>query len=235
MFDLFCRLGEPVAFLSAAAWTVVYGHVARRWEGGKREEALFNLQTAYKAVAVGTMTLAVIVLAAAPLWLKILDQRWRPGAALLPGLLLFFQMVGNLGLLSMAAWLLERPAMALLPPAAGVAANLLLAAWWMPAYGANGAVGAAWAAGAGMAAGGGLTAVLCLLLCRLRLSPSVYFLLLSPVCLSLAVLAPWAPLVAWAAVLALTLAAGWVFDARQKALLVSTARRLVKFPQRGNV
>ena len=224
VFDLFCRLGEPVAFLSAAAWTVVYGHVARRWEDGKREEAVFNLETAYKAVAAGTMTLAVVVLAAAPLWLRVLDPRWRPGAAFLPGLLLFFQMVGNLGLLSMAAWLLERPAIALLPPAAGIAANWLLAACWMPLYGAE---GAAWAAGAGMAVGGGLSAVLCLSLARMKLSAGTYLLLLSPVILGLAPLAWWAPPAAWAVVLIAALATGWVFDRNQKALLWATARRIL--------
>jgi O-antigen/teichoic acid export membrane protein len=226
VFNLYRQLAEPVAFLSAAAWTVVYGHVARRWEGGRRNEAVFNLQTAFKAVALGTMTLTVLLQAASPLWLQVLPERWRQGegAALLPGLLLFYQMAGNLGLLNMSAWLLERPALTLMPPAAAVAVNLLLAAWWMPAHGS---AGAAWAAGAGMAAGGGLSALACLLLSRLKLSASTYFLLLSPGLLLLAGLSPWAPPAAWGAVLLTALATDWILGRDQKAFLRSAARRAV--------
>jgi O-antigen/teichoic acid export membrane protein len=224
LFGLYRQLAEPAAFLAAAAWTVLYGHVARAWEDGDRPQALFRLQTAYKAVALGTMTLTVLVQAASPLWLRLLDERWRRGAALLPGLLLFFQMMGNLGLANLWAWLLERPALAMLPPAAGAAANLLLAAWWMPAHGPE---GAAWAAGVGLAAGGGLAAVAGLLLGRLRTAPSTWLLLLGPCVLPLAMLASWAPAAAWALVLAAAATTPWIFDRDQKAFLRAAAERAV--------
>lgn len=224
VFGVFRQLAEPVAFLSAAAWTVLYGHAARRWEGGQRREAVFGLQTAYKAVAVGTMTLTVVLQAASPLWLKVLAPQWRQGADQLPGLFLFYQMVGNLGLVSMAAWLLERPALALLPPAAGLAANLALAQWWMPAHGA---VGAAWAAGAGMGIGGGLAGAMCLLAARLKLAPSTYFLLLCPALIVLSLWEGWAPLAAWALVLGAGLASGLLFERGEREYLASAARRLL--------
>jgi O-antigen/teichoic acid export membrane protein len=243
VFSVFRQLAEPVAFLAAAAWTVIYGHAARRWEGGNgstsspsngpagspspaqsndRIAATANLQAAYKAVALGTMTLTVLLQATAPLWLRMLDPRWRDGAALLPGMLLFYQMVGNLGLVSMGAWLIERPVLAMLPPAVGLAANWLLAQWWMPQYGAT---GAAWAAGAGMAVGGGLSGALCLLLSRMRLAGGTYLVLLSPALLPLVLVSGWAPLAAWGAVLAAALGTGWIFDRGQKAYLWSAARR----------
>jgi O-antigen/teichoic acid export membrane protein len=158
-FGLYRQLAEPVAFLAAAAWTVLYSHVARTWESGDEERAIFRLQAVYKAVAICVLGAAAIAQAASPAWLRLLDERWRPAISLLPGLLLFFQMAGNLGLMNLAAWLVERPVLSWLPPAAGIAANLALARWWMPRHGGD---GAAWAAGLGMSAGGGLSAVACL-------------------------------------------------------------------------
>ena len=87
VFSAFLGLCQPAVFLADAAWAVVFSHVARRWEGKDRPAAMFTLETAYKAVATATMSLTVLVQAASPLWLRLLNERWRQGAALLPGLL----------------------------------------------------------------------------------------------------------------------------------------------------
>lgn len=225
VFFVFRQLSEPIAFVCAAAWTVVFAHVVRHWEGGRKEQALANLQTSFKAVSLGTMTLAVLVLLASPLWLRLLSPRWRQGASLLPAMLLFYQVTGNLGLLNMAAWLLKRPAIPLLPALAAGGLNLLLALLWLPAYRG---VGAAWAAGVGMLIGGGGVAAACLLASRLKLAPSTYVFLLMPAVLLLSLLWPaWAVGAVWAAVLVAAVATDWLFDRGQKALLLGLARRAI--------
>lgn len=223
VFHVFWRLSELTLFLSMAAWTVIFTHVARHWEGGRREVAIFNLQTSFKAVALATMTLAVLVHLTGPLWVRILAPKWRGGLQLLPGLLLFFQVIASLGLLNMLTWLRERPVLILATGAAGGGLNLLLALLWLPQHGA---LGAAWAAGIGMAAGGGCVAVVYFAATRTRFHASTYFVMATPLILLLNLLIPsWAVACIWGAVLAAAVWTGWVFDHRQKALLSALAKR----------
>ncbi|HUT61722.1 MAG TPA: hypothetical protein VNA25_28120 [Phycisphaerae bacterium] len=228
VFHVFMSLSQPVILISTAAWTVIFAHIARHWEGGRRDMALLNLQTAFKAVALATMTLGIAMHLLCPLWVRILPATWRAGQPLLPGLLLFFLVIGNLGLLNMLVWLQERPAVTIITAAAGGLLNWTLAALWMGSEPADGLVGAAWAAGVGMAVGSGGVAAVYFLATRVRFHASTYVVMAAPLVLLLnfnRLVPAWAVACIWAALLTGALATGWVFNRRQKALLVALAKR----------
>ncbi len=236
VFYVFLQLGQPIVFLANAVWAVVFSHVARIWEADERPAAMLRLETAYKAVVVGMMTLTVVVYAGSPLWVRLLRADYRAGLALLGGLLMFFQVINHLALLSMIAKLHERPILIAAAVLAGAAANLGLAVWWMPLYGP---VGAAWAAGVGMYAGGSVVAVAYLLTAQakrrpptssragardssLRLHPSTYLVMLLPAVLLL----PVGVLgIVWAVLLAAIVFTPLAFPPEQKQVLVAWLRR----------
>lgn len=218
VFYLFLLLGQPVVFLANTVWMVLFSHVARLWEVGRRAAAMQRLETAYKAVALATSSLAVLIYVTSPLWVRVLPPVYRPGRELLGGLLMFFTALNHLGLMSMLARLHERPIVIALAALAGGAANVALALWWMPA---GAAAGAAWAAGVGMYAGGGAVALIYLAACGERLHGGSYLVLLLPVVLLLpaGALGP-----VWAGLLAVAIFSPWVFTRRQKRLLMSLIR-----------
>lgn len=225
VYALFAQLSQPMFFLACAAWAVILTHSARRWEGGDPDGAMRSVQTGYKAVAVATMTLAVAVLAAAPLWVCVLPSSFRRGGALLGGLLMFFQSLTHLAVMTIAARLHERPGAVAMPMLVGGALNAVLAFWWLGAWGP---AGAAWAAGVGMYVGGGAAAVGYLLVTRSRLGASTYVVMSAPVLLALAVGgALWAPAAAWAVVLGVALATDRLFSAEEKRVLADSLRRLL--------
>jgi len=227
VYALFAQLSQPMYFMACAAWTVLLTHSAARWERGDRQGAVSRLQTGYKAVAAASMTLAVVLLAAAPLWLQLLPASFRSGGALLGGLLMFFQSLTHLAVVNIVARLHERPAAAAASMGVGAVANAVLAWWWL---GAAGPAGAAWAAGVGMYLGAGAVAVGYLLITRTRLQVSTWLVMAAPALLALAVRWPlWAPAAAWAVVLAVSLATGRLFSAEEKHILVGGLRRLVRF------
>ncbi len=221
VFYAFLRLGQPILFLANAAWSVIFTHVARHWESPDRPGALFRLDTAYKAVCVGLMTLAVAMYASAPLWVLILPVRYHGGAALIGGLLLFFQVNVQLAIVLMLAQLHERPLVIALTALAGGTGNWLLARWWI-ASGTPAPLAAAQAAGVGMYVGAGVVAAGYLLLTRTRVSIGAWVVLASPGLLLLA--RPWA-VAAWGVVLVGAVATRVVFSGRQKALLRGYAAR----------
>jgi len=156
VYGLFAQLGQPIFMVASAAWTVVLTHAARRWEASQRDEALADLQTSFKAIATAAMTLAVLVLASGPLWVRLLPATFRGGLVLMCGLLLLFQSLTHLALMHIVARLHERPCVVAVSAVVGGAANAALAWRWLPSWGL---VGAAWAAGVGMYVGGGAVAV----------------------------------------------------------------------------
>lgn len=217
VYMIFVQIAQPVAFLASTAWTVVYGHVARRWESGEKEQALENLQTAFVAVAAVTMTAAVLLYAAAPGWVFALPPAYRGGVELLGGLLMLFQATAVMGLLNMLCFLRHQPAAGFAAAGAGIAVNALLAAWWLPLYGA---AGAAWAAGAGVFVGAAAVMTVYLFLARVRLQSGAYLMLSSPALLALgAALPAWTVAVAWALVLAVALKTRLLLDVRQREIL----------------
>jgi len=226
-FCVYLMLGQTLVFVGNAAWAVVFSHVARLWEGRQRPRALLTLQAAYKAVSLALLTVAVVVYAAAPVWVKLLSPAYRPDQKLLGGLLMFFQVLNHLALMSMLSKLHERPIVIAAALLAGAAANVALAAWWMPR---QGAVGAAWAAGVGMYVGGGGVSLAYLLTRRPRLNVGSYLVLLLPAVLLLPVRLLG---VAWAGVVALAAFTPVVFSRRQKQLLAGAIRRGIPFGRGG--
>jgi O-antigen/teichoic acid export membrane protein len=218
-YHVFIRFSQPLLFISNAAWAVLYTHIARRWEADDRDGAMFVFETSYKAIGLATMSLTVLIYITSPWWSQILDVRYQVGRYYLPGLLTFFMTICNLSLLVVLTKLHERPGVIALAALAGAAANVILAALWMPVWGE---VGAARAAGVGIYFGGGLVMLVYLLASNTRLQDSTYFILGTPILL---LLPRWIIGPLWAVVLPVCLFSSWVFNARQRNALAHTARR----------
>ncbi len=232
VFGIFLLLSQPILFLANAAWTVLFTHVARRWEEGKRRMAMMSLETGYKAVTLSVLALAVILKATAPLWVKILPESYRLGLATVGGLLMYFRVVNHLTLPVIVAKLRERPSVIALTGAVGAATIGLLAWWWMPQSQSTGCVGyvqAARASGVGMYVGGGLVAVTYLLLARVRLRFGTWLVLALPAVLLLPDLAAAGVL---ACVLAATVLTKWIFTRGEKRLLRQFAEATVQLVRR---
>ena len=224
IYALFAQLSKPMFLMACAVWTVILTHSAARWEAGDRREALGGLETGYRLVAAGTMTLTVAALAAAPLWLGLLPSSFRGGVALLGGLLMFFQSLTHLAVMNIVARLHERPGAVAAALLAGGAVNAVLAWRWMGPWGL---AGASWGAGVGMYAGGTGVAAAYLLITRTRLAPGTYVVLAAPALLALSIPGPlWAPAAAWGVVLAAALATNRVFSAEDKRAMGRQWRRL---------
>ncbi len=226
---VFLRLSQPIAFLAAAAWAVLFTHVARRWEAGQRDNAMFVLETAYKAISLTVMTVSVLVYTTAPWWKHIVDPDYQYGYLYLSGLLTFSATMSNLTLLTMLGKLHERPGIIVLAGLAAGGLNVLLAAIWMsPPYSWH-VNGAARAAGMGIYFGGGLVLLVYLLAARVRLADSTYFILATPILLMLPAL--WAA-IAWAIILPACVLTGWVFSPRERLVLLSAAKRGLRSTRR---
>lgn len=218
VFSAMLAIGQPVLLLAEAAWAVVYSHVARRWESGDREGAMFTLEAAYKAVALSLMTLTVAVYVTGPLWIRVLPAGYRPGLPLLGGLLLHFQTIIHLALLTIVAKLHERPWVIAVAAAATIAGIWLLGGAWVPRWGTE---GSAWAAGAGCLGGCVAVSAVYLLGSRVRLTAGSWLVLAMP---ALLLLPPWGAAAAWVGVLAAALASHVVLTPREKALLWNKVR-----------
>jgi hypothetical protein len=166
------------------------------------------------------MTLTVAMYVTAPWWSLALPATWREGSNLLGGLLMFFQVMTNLAILTILARLHERPIVIALCALAGGAANAALALWWMPSMGSR---GAAWAAGVGMYTGGLAVTAAYFALTRPRLSAGTYLVLGAPAILLAGPLAAGA---IWLAVLAAGLATPLLLDNAQKQQFARRARAL---------
>ena len=226
VYHAFLSLGQPVVFVADAIWAVVFTHVARRWESHQRGTALAVLETAFKAVAMTMMTLTILLYAAAPALAWVLPARFLGGLDLLGGLLLFFQVMIHLALLTILAKLHERPLVIAVAALAAIAANVALAMLWMPA---RGAAGAALAAGVGVYAAYAMVTAVYVLLCRVRLAWNTWLVLAAPALLLLPV---QVAAIAWAGVCAVTTMTHVMFSHREKQLLVSFDQRLYRMIRR---
>jgi len=219
VYAVFMQLSQMVLLVANAAWAVIFSHVTIRWESGRRRGAMATLETAFNALSLVLMTIALGIYAAAPTWVKLLPEPYRVGLPLLGGLLMFCQSVANFSLVTVIARLHERPGWIALAALAGGAVNVALAAWWMPAF-SYAPAGAAWAAGVGVYIGAGIVSAVYFLLEGVRLRLVTYGVLASPVLL---VLPPWAGLAVWTVVLVAALAGKWFFDAGEKQMILASA------------
>ena len=218
VFAVMFQFSQPILLIAGAAGTAIFTHVASRWEAGDRDGSVASLRTAYKAVAMATMTLTLILYAAAPLWIRLLPSEYQEGILLLGGLLLLFQAVIQLSVLQILAKLHERPIVIALAAAVAGGLAVVLARGWMDAWGP---VGIAWGVGVGMYAGGGAVAVAYFRACRARLGRGTYVVLASPILLALP---PWLAVALWAVLLALAIASSWLFTRPEKQLLLARLR-----------
>ncbi|MCD4699640.1 MAG: hypothetical protein K8R91_03595 [Phycisphaerae bacterium] len=222
IFFAFLPVGQSLIALSNAARAVIFTHVAKLWENGERRLAVSLLETTYKALVLGTMTLAVVLYVTSQWWVKILPSGFRDGLGLLDGLLMFFQASIHLAILNTLARLHERPIVIAIGPLLGGALIVPLAIWWMGQYGPE---GAALAAGVGMYAGMMTVSIGYFLIVRAKFHPSTYFLLACPVALLLSKLTLG---LIWIVVLIVTIFTTWLLDARQKRILASSGQRILK-------
>ena len=219
VFAVFMQLGQMVLLVANSAWAVIFSHITSRWESSRRREAMATLETAFNALSLVLMAVTLGVYATAPTWVKLLPTPYRVGLPLLGGLLMFCQSVANFSLVTVIARLHERPGWIALAALAGGAVNVVLAAWWMPAF-SYAPAGAAWAAGVGVYIGAGVVSAVYFLLEGVRLRLVTYGVLASPILL---VLPPWAGLAVWTAVLVVALMGKWFFDADEKQLILASA------------
>lgn len=230
-FYAFSQFGQLIVFLSNAAWAVVFSHVARRWEGDSREVAMFVLETAYRAVTIMMMTLTILSFVTKDLWVLLLPYKYREALPVLGGLLMFYQVITNLALLTILANLRRRPVLIAAAALAGGAANVALVFYLAPNRAGDiaWAEWAAWAAGIGMYVGGGAVAVAYFIFARIRLHAGTLAILASPALLLLLALPrlSWIVPLVWACVLAATFGTNWLFNRQQKRILRASLRRLL--------
>ncbi len=225
VFFAFLPVGQSLMALANAARAVIFAHVARHWESGERRLAVSLLETTYKALVLGTMTLAVVLYVTSQWWVKVLPSGFHDGLCLLGGLLLFFQASIHLALLNTLARLHERPVVVVIGPLWSVAIIVPLSLWWIERCGP---AGAALAAGVGMYAGMMAVSLVYFLIVRARFRPSTYFLLAVPALLLIPMRMLWLIGLIWIAVLIVTISTTWLLDARQKQILSSSGRRILK-------
>ena len=219
VFFVFLRLSQPILALANAGWSVVFTHVARRWERGSTDEAISVLQMVYKAVVMVLMSITVVAYATSSLWWKILDSKYVEGLDLIGGLLMFSQTVANLALMTIVAKLRERPIVIAISAIVGIAANVGLALAWMPVYGSY---GAAMAGGVGMFVGSGVVTVAYLLWARVRLHAGTWLMFITPALLLL----PRTHAVAvWVCLCLLAIFSPHILSAVEKRLLVRSVSR----------
>ncbi len=216
VFSAFLQLSQGVLLVSASAFAVVFAHVARRWEAFSPSAAMGTLETAYKAITIAMMAMTILILAAGPLWVRVLPSTFYEGLPLLGGLLMFFQSISNLSLLTSVARLREHPIVIAFTALAAGVANVLLVLWWLPRYD-YGPAGAAWAAGVGMMAGGTAVTLVYFLLAKVRVQPVTYLLM---GCSLLLLLPVWIATAIWAAVILLALITPLLFSRQEKRTLV---------------
>jgi len=228
VFFAFMRLGRPVLLLAQAAWAVLFVHVARRWESGRREDALGVLETAYKGIALALMTLSVIIYATAPYWVLVLRSDYHAGLGLVGPLMMSFLSVALMALMATVARLHERPVVI---AAAGVLSGVLnaaLAVLWIRQYGMS---GAAYAAGVGMFLGIGIVSGVYFVASRSGLHWSTIAVLAAPAIL---LLPRWAAAAGWAAALAAIVFTPIAFTRDQKRSLLEGFRHLTRLTGRSS-
>lgn len=222
VFSAMLLLCQAPMFLTNAAMTVVFTHVARLWERDDRTAAVAHLQVGYKVIIMAMMTLAVAICLASPLWVTLLGERFQQGRKLVAPLVMFFQVTNHLALLIVLARLQERPIVAAILATAGGLANFALALWLMPMWGP---VGAAWAAGVGLLVGGIAVAAVYLPLARVRLHPASVCLLVAP---ALLMLPMWVAGLVWLAVLAVAAATPLILTPQEKLAIAAALARMRK-------
>lgn len=176
VFALWMLLAQIVSFAANAAWQVLYSHVARR-HADNPGDAMAQLQTSYKLLALLALAASVAIYVSRPIWSLVLPVGFRSGQDLLGGLLMLYAAMTQLAILTIAARLKDQPLVTGLAALAGGAVSAALAMWWLPTHGA---IGAAWAAGIGMLTGGSAVAIAWFALGRVRLNLGTWVVLLSP-------------------------------------------------------
>lgn len=230
VFHVFFQLSQGVFLVAEAVWAVVFTHVAKRWESGLRDVAMLTLQMSYKAVAMIVLTLNLLLLATGRLWVQLLPEAYRADLPVFEGLLLFFQTLTNLALLSMLAKVREQPSVIAMAALLGGALNLLLAQLL------EGLAGVAWAAGIGMYIGISFVTVVYIIAVGAKLDRGTWFVLACPGVLLLRRFdVPVSVLVAgWAAVCLAAIFTNWMFARIEKVLLSKALLRLAGVFRRGS-
>ena len=227
VFYAFMRLSQPLVLLAGAAWTVLFVHVARHWEIRDRSETMMVLETAYKAIAMSVMTLAVLVYAFSPLWVRTFKSEYRDKVELVGPLLMYFQAMAGMAMMAMLAKLRERPMVIAVAAVVAGAANVALAEWWIPIYGV---AGAAYAAGVGMFLGVTVVSLSYLVAIKAGLQWRTIAVLALPAAL---LLPRWAAVGLWLAILGGVACTPLMFDKAQKRLLWAGLKAGINSRRRG--
>lgn len=138
---------------------VVAADVNRLWEQQGRKAAVLRLELLTKASLIGLMTAATLLLLVRPLVMRVFPEAFAAGAAAYNPLVLFFLLVGIVGLAAVRLNLVEKPKLVFLAwlvgAAVNVAASFVLFGFTSGSAGINGQSAlqaAAWAGIAGVTA-----------------------------------------------------------------------------------
>lgn len=101
-------LTQGVLVAAVAVVTVVQTSVTKTWEAHGREEADRRLVVAFKVTALGLLLAAAAMTLAGPLIIRLLPRGYAGGVEIIPPLLVFFLLCGELALLGIHFHLIER-------------------------------------------------------------------------------------------------------------------------------
>jgi O-antigen/teichoic acid export membrane protein len=188
-------------------------HLSRDWEHGRREAVGPRVNLAMKCYGLATMCGSVVLLAASPiLFGVVLAGKYDGGLSVLPWALIYCAWFSLALLAETYLWCAERPRLACLIYAIGLAANIGLALVILPLYGLLGAMLAT-------CAGNGVVLLLSLWFNeRLKMQRDVAVWLVCALPLALP-LGAWVSAIALAAALLLAWRSSWLFTAGEKQMV----------------
>ncbi len=129
VFGAMRTISQYVVVAAVAVSTVVMTAVTKLWESEGRRPADRLLTLAFKATSLVLLSGCVVMALLRHEIAALFDPRYRPGAEVIPLLLLTFLMAGNLAFLAIHFTLIEKTRFLFWPWTVGVGCNVLVGMW----------------------------------------------------------------------------------------------------------
>ncbi len=129
VFSAVRQLGQFIMVAAVAVSTVVATNVTKTWESEGRAAAEHKLSLAFRSTGLALLVVCIIIALSSETIIRMFQQDYRPGAAVLPLQLLFFLIAAYLAFLPLHFQLIEKTRYLFWPWAVGVAGNVLFAFW----------------------------------------------------------------------------------------------------------
>lgn len=131
VFSAVRQIGQFVLLAAITLVTVVMTAVTKTWETRGVEAADRQLSLAFRGAGTLMLLGCVVLALSRELIIRMFRPVYAPGADVLPLQLLFFVVGGNFAFIALHFNLIEKPRLHFLPYAVGVAANVVLAFWFV--------------------------------------------------------------------------------------------------------